>query len=197
MKSLNIQIQENISNVLVIYKNCLVRHFGRLDLFRRSFEKPLREFKKSEILWKECIETSFEVYDEIKKNFGHLPYVARSFFPEPFIYLIPEVLSFIKKEYVNKFLNLAKVKENLNILKKKISYLNEEAIDELVDFVIEKEKEGEKGEAYFAVKKFCKEYEFGKIYFQLFEKEYLLRKELKKVKINKKIKKGGKRWLTM
>lgn len=169
-------------NVLVVYKNCLLKYLGRLDLFRRSFEKPLREFKKTEILWKECIETSFEIYDEIKKNFGHLPYVARSSFPEPFIYLHPEVLSFIKKEYVSRFLNLSKVREILNDLRKNISYLDESTINDLVEFIKEKEEKEEKGEAYFAIKKFCNEHEFGKIYFKLFEKEYLLQKELKKVK---------------
>lgn len=169
-------------NVLVVYKDCLVRYLGRLDLFRRSFEKPLREFKKTEILWKECIETSFEIYDEIKKNFGHLPYVARSSFPEPFIYLHPEILSFIKKEYVNRFLNLSKVKEILSDLRKNISYIDENAINDLIKFIKEREDKEEKGETYFAIKKFCNEYEFGKIYFKLFEKEYLLQKELKRVK---------------
>ncbi|MEM7828604.1 MAG: hypothetical protein QW561_04615 [Candidatus Aenigmatarchaeota archaeon] len=101
------RVQRSINGLtpVSLYKSLLLQYYpSGIGRWRLSFNKILKEFASMEIFWKEYIMTGFEVYDKIKRKFGHIPQVARSpHYPEPHIFLIDDILNEIKGEFFSSY----------------------------------------------------------------------------------------------
>lgn len=88
-----------------LYKNLLLQYYPEgIGKWRLSFNKILKDFASAEIFWREYFRTGFEIYDRIKRKFGHIPQVARSpYYPEPHIFLIDDILNEIKDEFFSSY----------------------------------------------------------------------------------------------
>lgn len=95
-----------------LYKRCLIKYYGDVSLFRGTFTKPLKMLATKEpAWWSKFIVYSFEHYDEIKKMFGYDKYVARSYFPEPFIFLNKNIIDFLRQKIIDNECDWRRVSE--------------------------------------------------------------------------------------